>query len=173
MPVRLHQTHVTSLTESDACHKKEGKADLSFACCCGYTLVTEPEVCQSCVWPLFWPSTTLYHLQIRHAWGWPEPYINTVYDRIFWDFPAKINVYTLYNINMWFWPTLGMLNLCHPLHVPCHSMLPLPTALYEATLQKCSHSLKHKHRHTCSAMALLASCSSSSSLCSKRGWLHS
>ena len=28
--------------------------------------------------------------------GWPEPYIYTVYDRIFDDFPAKNTVYTPY-----------------------------------------------------------------------------
>ena len=31
-----------------------------------------------------------------HFWGWPEPYIYTVYDRIFDDFPAKNTVYTPY-----------------------------------------------------------------------------
>jgi len=28
--------------------------------------------------------------------GWPEPYIYTVYDRIFFEFPAKNTVYSLY-----------------------------------------------------------------------------
>jgi len=28
--------------------------------------------------------------------GWPEPYIYTVHDRIFGDFPAKNTLYTLY-----------------------------------------------------------------------------
>jgi len=31
-----------------------------------------------------------------HQEGWPEPYIHTVYDRIFGDFPAKNTVYTPY-----------------------------------------------------------------------------
>jgi hypothetical protein len=31
-----------------------------------------------------------------HAYGWPEPYIYTVYDCKFGDFPAKITVYTPY-----------------------------------------------------------------------------
>jgi hypothetical protein len=31
-----------------------------------------------------------------HASGWPEPYICTVYDRIYGDFPAKYTVYTPY-----------------------------------------------------------------------------
>jgi len=35
--------------------------------------------------------------------GWPDPYIYTVSDRIFGDYPAKNTVYTLY---IWFWPTL-------------------------------------------------------------------
>ena len=29
-----------------------------------------------------------------HLKGWPEPYIHTVYDRMYGDFPAKITVYT-------------------------------------------------------------------------------
>ena len=28
--------------------------------------------------------------------GWPEPYIHTVYDRMYGDFPAKNTVYTQY-----------------------------------------------------------------------------
>ena len=39
--------------------------------------------------------------------GWPEPYIHTVHDRMYGDFPAKNTVYTPYvPINVWFWPTL-------------------------------------------------------------------
>ena len=39
--------------------------------------------------------------------GWPEPYICTIYDRMYCDFPAKITVCTPYiPINVWFWPTL-------------------------------------------------------------------
>jgi len=43
----------------------------------------------------------------NHKSGWPGPYIHTVYDHIFGDFPAKNSVYTPYiPINVWFWPTL-------------------------------------------------------------------
>jgi len=31
-----------------------------------------------------------------YVYGWPEPYIYTIYDRIFGDFPAKNTVYTPY-----------------------------------------------------------------------------
>jgi hypothetical protein len=34
----------------------------------------------------------------------PEPYIYTVHDRIFGDFPAK--KYRIYTVYIWFWPTL-------------------------------------------------------------------
>ena len=62
-----------------------------------------------------------------YAQGWPEPYIHTVYDRMYrvgqnrlgiytvyahlmyGDFPAKNAVCTPYiPINVWFWPTLCM-----------------------------------------------------------------
>jgi hypothetical protein len=33
---------------------------------------------------------------IQHYKGWPAPYICTVYDRIFGDFPAKSTVYSSY-----------------------------------------------------------------------------
>jgi hypothetical protein len=36
---------------------------------------------------------------IQNMWGWPEPYIYTVCDRMFGDLPAKNAVYTP------FWPT--------------------------------------------------------------------
>ena len=36
------------------------------------------------------------HLHIHYRSGWPEPYIFTVYDRIFGDFPAKKAVHTPY-----------------------------------------------------------------------------
>jgi len=40
--------------------------------------------------------------------GWPEPYICTVYDRMYGDFPAKHTVCITYiPINVWFEPTLG------------------------------------------------------------------
>jgi hypothetical protein len=32
----------------------------------------------------------------QHGQGWPEPYIYTVYDRMFGEFPAKNNVHTPY-----------------------------------------------------------------------------
>jgi hypothetical protein len=32
----------------------------------------------------------------QHGQGWPEPYIYTVYDHMFGDFPAKDMVYTPY-----------------------------------------------------------------------------
>ena len=42
--------------------------------------------------------------------NWPEPYIHTVYDRMYGDFPAENTVCTLYaGINIWFWPTLNRL----------------------------------------------------------------
>ena len=37
-----------------------------------------------------------------HMQDWPEPYIYTVYGRIFGDFPAN---YTM-GPYIWFWPTL-------------------------------------------------------------------
>jgi len=44
-------------------------------------------------------------------WGWPEPYIHTVHDRMYGDFPVKITVCTPYICtNVWFWPTLEMTN---------------------------------------------------------------
>jgi hypothetical protein len=40
---------------------------------------------------------------------WTEPYIHTVYDRLYGDFPAKNTVYTPYiPTNVWLWPTLRM-----------------------------------------------------------------
>jgi len=45
----------------------------------------------------------------RYHKGWPEPYICTVYDRMYGDFPAKNTVCTPYiPTNVWFWPTLGI-----------------------------------------------------------------
>ena len=39
--------------------------------------------------------------------GWPEPYMHTVYDRMYGDFPAKNTVYTPYIcMYVWFWPSL-------------------------------------------------------------------
>jgi hypothetical protein len=39
----------------------------------------------------------LYGLtKLIYAQGWPEPYMYSVYDRIFGDFPAKNTVYTPY-----------------------------------------------------------------------------
>ena len=47
---------------------------------------------------------------VRDVQGWPEPDIHTVYDRMHGDFPAINTIYTPYiPINVWFWPTLGML----------------------------------------------------------------
>ena len=44
--------------------------------------------------------------------GWPEPYIHTVYDCMYGDFPAKNTVYIPYiPINVWFWPTLHIPHL--------------------------------------------------------------
>ena len=38
-----------------------------------------------------------YRLQgVDHEQGWPEPYVHTVYDRIFGDFPATCTVYAPY-----------------------------------------------------------------------------
>jgi hypothetical protein len=34
--------------------------------------------------------------KLAHEYVWPEPYIYTVYDRVFGDFPANYTVYTLY-----------------------------------------------------------------------------
>ena len=45
--------------------------------------------------------------------GWPEPYICTVYDRMYGDSSAKKNIYTPYiPINVWFWPTLHVMQCC-------------------------------------------------------------
>jgi hypothetical protein len=57
-----------------------------------------------------------------YIYGWPDPYIYTVYDRIFGDFPAKITVYIhriwpciwwfpcqkyrIYTVYIGYWPTL-------------------------------------------------------------------
>ena len=38
----------------------------------------------------------LPYLFTTHTQGWPEPYIYTVYDRTFCDFPATNTVYTRY-----------------------------------------------------------------------------
>jgi hypothetical protein len=43
---------------------------------------------------------------------WPEPYIYTVYDRIFGDFPAKSTV--IYTVYIWLWPTLHMARYITP-----------------------------------------------------------
>ena len=43
----------------------------------------------------------------NNSWGWPEPYIYTVYDRIFSDFPAKNTVYTPYIYMVLANPTYG------------------------------------------------------------------
>jgi len=44
--------------------------------------------------------------------GWPEPYVHTVYDRMYGDFPAKYTVYTPYiPIIVGFWPTLIMVHV--------------------------------------------------------------
>jgi len=48
--------------------------------------------------------TTATH--VAKAWGWPEPYICTVYDRIFGDFPC--HKHCIYTVHIWFWPTLNM-----------------------------------------------------------------
>ena len=46
---------------------------------------------------------------VRRAWGWPEPDIHTVHDRMHGDFPAKNTVCTPYiPKNVCFWPTLGV-----------------------------------------------------------------
>jgi hypothetical protein len=45
---------------------------------------------------------------ISHVLGWPEPYIHTVHDRIFGKFPAKNNVYSVYTMYTWLWPSLIM-----------------------------------------------------------------
>jgi len=54
--------------------------------------------------------------------GWPEPYIHTIYDRMYGDFPAKYTVYTPYiPMNVWFWPILVMANpiqVCSVLGAP-------------------------------------------------------
>jgi len=47
--------------------------------------------------------------------GWPEPCINTVYDRIFGDSPAKYTVY----MYIWFWPTL-YLRVPYAFHPKCN-----------------------------------------------------
>ena len=48
-----------------------------------------------------------------YASGWPEPYIYTVYDRMFGDFSAK--KYRIYTVYIWFWQTLYM-----PTQAPTH-----------------------------------------------------
>jgi hypothetical protein len=35
-------------------------------------------------------------MEFVHVWGWPEPYIHTVYGRIFGDFPAQNTVFKPY-----------------------------------------------------------------------------
>ena len=46
------------------------------------------------------PPLRIYHTYTVYLYlcvcSWPEPYICTVYDRIFSDFPAKSTLYTLY-----------------------------------------------------------------------------
>jgi hypothetical protein len=42
-----------------------------------------------------------------HFKGWPGPYIRTVHDRMYGDFPAKNTECTPYlRLDIWFWPTL-------------------------------------------------------------------
>ena len=41
-------------------------------------------------------APALSHALCAHVYGWPEPYIYSVHDRIFGDFPAKDTVHTLY-----------------------------------------------------------------------------
>jgi hypothetical protein len=45
----------------------------------------------------------IFSLKIAYAQGWPEPYICTVYDCMYGDFPAKNTVCTPYiPIHVWF-----------------------------------------------------------------------
>ena len=30
------------------------------------------------------------------VWDWPEPYMHSIYDRIFGEFPAEETIYTMY-----------------------------------------------------------------------------
>jgi len=55
----------------------------------------------------YWSKLSESRVTTAVHFGWPEPYIHTVYDRMYGDFPAKNTVYTPYiPINEWFWPTL-------------------------------------------------------------------
>ena len=48
-------------------------------------------------------------MELRHEKGWPEPFIYTVYDRMYGDFTTKNTVYTPYiPISVWFGPTGGI-----------------------------------------------------------------
>jgi len=57
--------------------------------------------------PLAWhynACTAPHPPSFCHVQGWPEPYIHTVYDRMYGDFPVK----NTHLIHIWFWPTLAM-----------------------------------------------------------------
>ena len=49
----------------------------------------------SCCTPIVLPSHVTLPFK-TYVQGWPEPYIYTVYDRIFWELPANNNVFTPY-----------------------------------------------------------------------------
>jgi hypothetical protein len=53
-------------------------------------------------------------MEFVHVWGWPEPYIHTVYGRIFGDFPAQNTVFKPY-IYIYIYMVLA-----NPFHVHCH-----------------------------------------------------
>jgi hypothetical protein len=47
-------------------------------------------------------STTLCSGQLGHDWSWPEPFMYTVYDRMYGKIPAQNIVYTPY-VRMYVW----------------------------------------------------------------------
>jgi len=47
--------------------------------------------------------------------GWPEPYIYTVYGRMYGDFPAKMTVYAPYT-------PIKCMVLVHPIYTRCNTV---------------------------------------------------
>jgi len=65
---------------------------------------------------------------LPHVKGWPEPYVYTIYDCIFGDFPAKSTVY-IHHIYIYIYIYMV---LAIPTHVACSGLLPFPPSKAKA-----------------------------------------
>jgi len=92
-----------------------------------------------------------------NQWGWPEPYVYTVYDRVYGKFPAKNTVYTpCICMYVWFWPTL-QISFQLTGHSPSSSVVHCRFSSFRQLYLKYSthtwtrtrtHTLSHTHTHT-------------------------